>query len=109
MQDIIYIGLDVDDQSFHGSTVNKSTGETQDFQCHPTIKSLGKQLLKIQKLFPDSSLKICYEATYLGFSLQREIADLGFHCDVIPKRSKQEEKTKIQNSFTLPIDACDAL
>lgn len=83
MENIVYIGLDVDDQSFHGSTVCKGTGETQDFQCHPTVKSLGKQLGKIQKLFPDHLLKICYEATYLGFTLQRQISDLGYHCDVI--------------------------
>lgn len=80
---IIYIGLDVDDQSFHGNWVCKETGETADFQCHPTISNLGKQLGKIQKLFPEHLLKVCYEATCLGFSLQREIEQLGYTCDVI--------------------------
>lgn len=83
MENIIYIGLDVDDQSFHGNWVCKETGETLDFQCHPTVKSLAKQLGKIQNLFPDYLLHICYEATYLSFSLQRQISDLGYHCDVI--------------------------
>lgn len=80
---IIYIGLDVDDQSFHGSWLCKETGETQDFQCHPRVSSLSKSLGKIQKQFPSHTLSICYEATYLGFSLQRELVDLGYTCDVI--------------------------
>jgi hypothetical protein len=34
------VGLDVDDTQYHGSALNKSTGELIDFQCLPTLKGL---------------------------------------------------------------------
>ena len=42
-QNIIHIGLDVDDTQYHGSVFNKDTGEVIDFQCRPTLKSLMSQ------------------------------------------------------------------
>ena len=32
-QNILYIGLDVDDTQYHGSAFNKDTGEAIDFKC----------------------------------------------------------------------------
>ena len=43
-QNIIYIGLDVDDTPYHGCALNKTTGEVVDFKCRPTLKGLLVQL-----------------------------------------------------------------
>jgi hypothetical protein len=37
-QDIIHIGLDVDDIQYHGSAFNKDTGEVIVFKSRPTLK-----------------------------------------------------------------------
>ena len=39
-QNIIHIGLDVDDTQYHGAAFNKETGEVIDFKCRPTLKGL---------------------------------------------------------------------
>jgi hypothetical protein len=39
-QKIVYIGLDVDDTQYHGSALNKETGELLSFRCRPTLKGL---------------------------------------------------------------------
>jgi len=44
-QTILYVGLDVDDTRYHGSALNKNTGEVIDFQCRPTLKGLVGQLM----------------------------------------------------------------
>jgi len=82
-QNIIYIGLDVDDTQYHGSALNKSTGEVLDFKCRPTLKGLMGQIAKLHKVFPGNAFRICYEASYIGFALQRDVADKGVHCDVV--------------------------
>ena len=52
-QNIIHIGLDVDDTQYHGSAFNKDTGEVIDFKCRPTLKGLLNQLDKMAGLFPE--------------------------------------------------------
>lgn len=84
---IIYIGLDVDDQNFHGCALNPESGEMISFKCHPTIKSLESQLDRLKKLCPLSLIKICYEATHIAFTLQRQLSELGYHCDVVAPSS----------------------
>ena len=37
-QNIIYVGLDVDDTQYHGSALDKKTGEVITFKCRPTLK-----------------------------------------------------------------------
>ena len=39
-QNMLYVGLDVDDAQYHGSAFNKDTGEALDFKCRPTLKGL---------------------------------------------------------------------
>ena len=63
---VIYVGLDVDDTQYHGSALNKDTGEVITFQCRPTLAGLVKQLAKIDQAFPSSSLSLCYEASILA-------------------------------------------
>jgi hypothetical protein len=36
-QKIVYIGVDVDDTQYHGSALNKETGELLNFRCRPTL------------------------------------------------------------------------
>ena len=65
-QNILYVGLDVDDTQYHGSAFNKDTGEVCDFKCRPTLKGLLNQLDKLAGHFPGCSIKLCYEASYVG-------------------------------------------
>ncbi len=39
-QNVIYVGVDVDDKRYHGSALDKRTAEVLDFQCRPTLKGL---------------------------------------------------------------------
>ena len=82
-KNVIYIGLDVDDTQYHGTGFDKRTGETVSFKCRPTLKGLIRQLEKLASYFPDSSLVLCYEASYIGYCLQRDLSAAGYHCDVI--------------------------
>ena len=70
-QTIIHVGLDVDDTQYHGSALDKNTGEVIHFKCRPTLKGLLGQLDKLGQYFPKCTLTLCYEATYIGFTLQR--------------------------------------
>ncbi len=82
-QKIVYIGLDVDDTQYQGSALNKETGEFLNFRCRPTLKGLLWQLAKIRKHFPKHTVQVAYEASYVGFTLQRELVGKGVHCDVV--------------------------
>ncbi len=79
-QNVIYVGIDVDDVSYHGSALDRNTGEVLDFRCRPTLKGLVGQLEKARAYFADAQLKLCYEVSYVGFSLQRDLIDRGYHC-----------------------------
>jgi hypothetical protein len=46
---IVYVGLDVDDTQYHGSALNKNTGEVIDIKCRPTLKGLLGQLEKLRR------------------------------------------------------------
>ena len=95
----LYIGLDVDDSRYHGSVFNQDTGEVIDFQCRPTLKGLMTQLNKLARQFPGCTLRLCYEASYIGYCLQRDLVEKGFHCDVVaptstPKRFTQQGRNR---------------
>ena len=47
-QKIVYIGLDVDDTQYHGSALDKESGELLSFRCRPTLKGLLGHLAKIR-------------------------------------------------------------
>ena len=74
---IIYVGFDVDVQNFHGAALIAGTGEVIEFKCRPNTKGLLNQLQNLKTKFQDFDFKICYEATYIGFTLQRDLADQG--------------------------------
>ena len=46
---IIYVGLDVDDTSYHGAALDKTSGELMTFKCRPTLKALLSQLDKLRQ------------------------------------------------------------
>jgi transposase len=81
------VGLDVDDTQYHGSALDKHTGEVMDFQCRPTLKGLLGQLERLGKQFPGCMLRVCYEASYIGYTLQRDLAENGYRCDVVAPTS----------------------
>ena len=67
-------------------------------QCRPTLKGLIGQLENVRKYFGGAALKVCYEASYVGFSLQRDLQDRGYPCEVvspssIPRRAGKAVKT----------------
>jgi transposase len=80
-KNIIFIAIDVDDKAFHGCGLNSNTGELREFTSKPIAAHLAKKLESFNK--EDFEIKVCYEATYLGFSLWRALKKLGYHCDVI--------------------------
>ena len=94
----VYVGIDVDDVRYHGCALNPGTGEMLEFQCLPTLKGLVGQLDKLQEYFGEAQLKLCYEASYVGFSLQRDLQSRGCDCAVvapssIPRRAGKSVKT----------------
>ncbi|MCP4875232.1 MAG: hypothetical protein GY896_07125 [Gammaproteobacteria bacterium] len=86
-QNIIHIGLDVDDTQYHGAALHPTTGEFLDFKCRPNLKGLLGQLDKLHEYFPASTFKLCYEASYIGYTLQRDLVEKGDHCDVVAPTS----------------------
>jgi transposase len=84
---IVHVGLDVDDTQYHGAALNKATGELFNFKCRPTLKGLLGQLVRIRKQFPRHVVRVVYEASYIGFTLQRDLEDKGIHCDVVAPSS----------------------
>jgi transposase len=78
---IVYVGLDVDDTAFHGAGLDFQTGECFEFKCKPDHGVLRK---KLKELFSDRyTIRLCYEACYLGYSLCRFLRKSGIHCDII--------------------------
>ena len=93
---INFIAIDVDDKSFHGCGINSVSKEVREFSCRPTVGHLAKKLSGFTE--EGSKLKVCYEATYVGFSLQRELTKRGYTCEVIapsliPERRGERVKT----------------
>ena len=102
-QNILYVALDVDDTQYHGSALNKDTGEALDFKCRPTLKGLLNQLHRVAGHFPGYSIKLCYEASYVGYCLQRALLSHSVHCDVVSPSSIPSPRGK-----TIKTDRIDA-
>lgn len=81
MKTILYVGLDVDDKAFHATIINSISGEIHYLKARPNLSSLKEKLLNFHS--KPSDFKICYESTYIGFSLCRNLRAEGFNCDVI--------------------------
>ncbi len=57
-QKVIYVGIDVDDERYHGSALDKRAGEVLDFQCRATLKGLVGQLKIVQGYFGGLQFKL---------------------------------------------------
>ena len=64
-----YIGIDVDDKAYHVSVFNPLDESYFDFKAGPSPELLLRSFRK-HAILPDQ-VRIVYEATYIGFSLQR--------------------------------------
>jgi len=78
---INFVGIDVDDKSFHGYAISKNNQSGQAFCCRPTTGALIKKLNEFKE--SGTELKVCYEATYVGFTLHRALKTAGIDCSVI--------------------------
>jgi len=81
MEKIQYVAVDVDDKSFHGCLVKSDAEGEVEFKSRPTVGALVKVLE--ERKTEGYQLKICYEATYLGYTLQRQLIHKGYPCEVI--------------------------
>jgi transposase len=91
---IQYVGIDVDDKNFHGFSIS-SSGEERAFACKPSVGSLMRQLEKIRS--EGHTIKLCYEATYIGFSLYRSLTSQGYDCAVIaPSLIPQKKSDRVK-------------
>jgi len=70
------------------------TGVVVDFHCRPTLKGLLRQLEKLGQHCSGCACRLCYEASYLGYTLQRDLAEQGYHCDVVAPTSIPTPRSK---------------
>lgn len=84
-QNIVYVGLDVDCTQYHGSASDKNNSEVIHFKCRPTLKGLVGQLEKLHKHFPGCSFRLCYEASYICYTLRRDLTKNVFALTMITK------------------------
>ena len=87
MEKVMYLAIDVDDKSFTACGLYADNGQekTIEFKSKPSIGALDEKLSKYKE--QGFRLKVCYEATYLGFSLYRDIVSKGYDCEVIAPSS----------------------
>ncbi len=101
---IVFVGVDVDDKAFHIAGLDLAIGEFSESKCKPTFGALMQKLEKFQE--EGYTPKVCYEATYLGYSLCRQIRASGIWCDIIapsliPEQSSARVKTDRKDSLKL--------
>lgn len=81
-KNVLFLGLDVDDKAYHGTIYNLKTGEYESFAVPPKISKLKTKLKQFS--IGNTEIKCCYEATYIGFSLYRNLNKInGISCEVI--------------------------
>ena len=87
MEKIMYLAIDVDDKAFTACGLYAENGQEKaiEFKTKPSIGALDLKLSKFKE--QNFAIKICYEATYLGFSLYRDIVAKGYECEVIAPSS----------------------
>lgn len=100
---LLFLGVDVDDNAFHVSGIFEEDRRERfiEFKTKPNAGALSKKLEGLQK--EGFEVRLCYEATYLGFSLCRELKKRNIHCDVIAPTS-----IPVRNDKTVKNDRIDA-
>ncbi len=98
MNKVLYAAVDVDDKCFHVSLrSDDDSGDVYTCQSRPNAQALLDKLHHYQKTL-SCDIKICYEATYIGYTLKRKLETGGIHCDIIapsliPKSPGDKVKT----------------
>ena len=85
MKELLFAAVDVDDNAFHIAVVDEKSNLISTLKSSPNASSLTKVLQK--NTSKDAKIRICYESTYLGYSLQRSLAKKKISCDVIAPTS----------------------
>lgn len=93
---IVFIGVDVDDKNFHAAFISNDQSVSGRFKTKPSVGALVNKIKEVR--FDGYEIRICYEATYLGFSLWRDLKKQGYKCAVIspsliPKVVGRTQKT----------------
>jgi len=78
---VLHVGVDVDDNSFHIGAFCKETGEIFEMTSKPNLGSLMQKLKKLEK--QNFEIRLCYEATYIGYSLCRALNKKGYKAEII--------------------------
>jgi transposase len=81
MKKVLHVGLDVDDKSFHIGAFCSDTGEVFELTSRPTQGDLINKLEKFQN--QNFEIKLCYEATYIGYSLYRSLRKENIDAEII--------------------------
>lgn len=93
MENVLFVGLDVDNANTHFCVWDREEGEQYSGQCRTEAKSIVRQLKRLGKPY-----QVCYEAGYLGFTLARDFLRMGVVCEVvapsrIPREAGMSQKT----------------
>lgn len=95
-ESLVCIGVDVDDKAFHVSGIS-AEGDVL-FKGVRSLPSAGKLLKTIKKHVGDLDFIVAYEATYLGYSLARDLEALGCHCKIVaPTSIKHSPNERVKN------------
>ena len=81
MKAILYVGIDVDDKSFHICGFNPRNKDLFELRCKPDTKSLLSKLKLLES--NEFNLRTCYEATYIGYSLHRFLISKGIDNQIV--------------------------
>ncbi len=95
-QNIQFAGIDVDDKAYHVNILNTADNSNVNFKCDPSPKLFIRALKKHCK--KPKQIKLCYEASYIGYSLYRSLAKQGYDCRItapslVPRQAGVMQKT----------------
>ena len=75
-----FAGVDVDDKAYHVSVFDKGKGTRLEFKCGSNPQLLLRAFKRHG--LDKESLQVCYEASYVGYSIYRSLTIAGFHCQI---------------------------
>ena len=81
-QSVTYVAMDTHKKEHRVAVVYSGSGQMQDFTVRNAAKDLAKMVRQIKK-HSVGQIDFCYEAGVCGFTLKRQIENLGCKCSVI--------------------------
>ena len=95
-QNIQFAGIDVDDKAYHVNVFDTADNSSVSFKCDPSPELFVRALKKHCK--KPKQIKLCYEASYIGYSLYRNLSKQGYDCKIaapslIPRQAGVRQKT----------------